>query len=142
MHGVLCSFALCRILLRPVVLCRCVSCAVLCIAVLAHLGRALVLSPVAPAALGGVLWCFLWCLFVRGRASKCVGVSWRRVAALVSLAGLIGTLLFLVVCRGALPPCVLSCGTMPHCGAVLSWPAVFSSLLFLFFCPGVLFKPL
>ena len=140
--GVLCCRTLCRVLWRPIVLCRGASCVMLCCAVLVRLQRAPLLCSVDSVALGGVLWCCLWFLSVRRRALLPVAVSWRRVASLVSLACLVGALLLVKVCCGALLPCALSCSAVRLCGAVMLCPAVFFSVLFVFVCSGLLQKPL
>ena len=140
-RGVLCCCVLCPVLLRPVVLCRNAPCAVLRCAVLARLCRAPVLCSVASVALRADLWCCLWFLFVRRRASSSVVASSGRLGALVSLAGLVGALLLLVVCCGALLPCAVSCGAVRLCGAVLLCPAVCFARLLVFVCSVPLLKP-
>ena len=145
-----CAELLCCVLLRPVLLCRGASFALLCGAVLARLRRAAVLCSVASVVPGGVLWCCLWFLFVCRLALMPVAVSWWRFAASVSLAGLAGALLLVVVSRGAFSrwcPCLAACPAASlrvvvrrgalfpcalSCGAVCLWSDVL-------WCPAVCF---
>ena len=141
--GVCCAAARCAVFFCVLSCCAEAPLLHCCVrAVMARLYHAPVLCAVASVVLGGVLWCCLWFLFDCRWASWPVVAAWSRVAAFLSLAGPVGVLLFVVVCHGALLPCALSCGALPPCGALLLCPPFFFCVLSMFFCSGLLQRPL